>query len=265
MSDTIKVLVKSKEEIPEEHFEGAGRGAAPYFNPCMSKYLGKVIEVENEEYSGYIYFLHDKDGNVWRFHRDWVIPVERGVWYENKGVCPVPEGTYIDVIYRNGEKRREVRAKDTRERTPYAVHWTNTGGPYDIMHWRYPPEESGASLPKEGSILSKVEDKLIDNMKAILKKEEAPATAQDFLQRAIDLLSERGKDYDQEEERSMVKTVQAFNIITGRDLTEEEGWLLQQILKDVRQWTDPSTFHRDSAEDCISYASLKAEALAKGE
>jgi hypothetical protein len=71
---------------------------------------------------------------------------------------------------------------------------------------------------------------------------------------------ERGKQYDQPSgERSMGKCVGAFNIFTGRDLSEAEGWLLLQCLKDVRLFQNPG-FHQDSAEDCIAYAALKAEA-----
>lgn len=84
-----------------------------------------------------------------------------------------------------------------------------------------------------------------------------------FLDQAAQLLKERGKDYDKDEERSMGKTVQAFNAITSRDLTESEGWLLLQLLKDVRQWSTPN-YHKDSAEDCISYSALKAESLESG-
>lgn len=86
--------------------------------------------------------------------------------------------------------------------------------------------------------------------------------ATDFLQVAIDVQTERGKQYDQPTgERSMGRTVAAFNTITGRDLTEAEGWLLLQILKDVRQWQNPDQYHHDSALDGVAYASLKAEAL----
>ena len=89
--------------------------------------------------------------------------------------------------------------------------------------------------------------------------------ATDFLSKALTLLEERGKDYDQPQgERSMGKTVQAFNAITGHTLKESEGWLLLQLLKDVRQWSNPDSYHADSAEDCISYAALKAEALVEG-
>lgn len=84
--------------------------------------------------------------------------------------------------------------------------------------------------------------------------------APDLLAKAAELMIERGRTYDEESgERSMGKTVAAFNAITGRDLTEAEGWLLMQVLKDVRLFTR-ETYHADSAEDCIAYAALKAEA-----
>ena len=85
-----------------------------------------------------------------------------------------------------------------------------------------------------------------------------------FLAKAAALIAQRGQQYDHlEGERSMGKTVTAFNAITGMSLTESEGWLLVQLLMDVRQWSTPN-YHQDSAEDCIAYAALKAEALAKG-
>lgn len=85
--------------------------------------------------------------------------------------------------------------------------------------------------------------------------------ATDFLLHAAALLAERGKQYDSPAgERSMGKAIRAFNAVSGRDLDESEGWLLMQLLKDVRQFSGP-TYHTDSAEDCIAYAALKAEAL----
>lgn len=73
-------------------------------------------------------------------------------------------------------------------------------------------------------------------------------------------MQDRAATYDKPEgERSMQRTVDAFNIITGRDLTASEGWLLLQILKDVRD-RQRSLPHTDSLEDCIAYAALKAEA-----
>lgn len=89
-------------------------------------------------------------------------------------------------------------------------------------------------------------------------------TAPEYLTRAADLMAERGKQYDsQAGERSMARTVEAFNAITGRDLSESDGWLLMLLLKQVRQWQTPD-FHRDSAEDAVSYAALLAESLERG-
>lgn len=88
-------------------------------------------------------------------------------------------------------------------------------------------------------------------------------SATDFLSAAASLLGDRAKEYGRMAgERSMGKCVEAFNAITGRDLKESEGWLLLQILKDVRQWSAPG-YHEDSAKDCVAYSALKAEALAK--
>jgi len=91
---------------------------------------------------------------------------------------------------------------------------------------------------------------------------QTPTTAGEFLRSADAILTERGKQYDNPQgERSMGKTVAVFNIITGHNLTEAEGWLFMQGLKDVRQWTAPE-YHQDSAEDSVAYSALKAEALA---
>ena len=86
-------------------------------------------------------------------------------------------------------------------------------------------------------------------------------TAPALLERAGAHMANRAATYDAPHgERSMARTVVAFNALTGRDLTESEGWLLMQLLKDARQW-QRTDYHADSAEDCIAYAALKAEAL----
>ena len=91
--------------------------------------------------------------------------------------------------------------------------------------------------------------------------ESAPKSAADFLAKASSLLTERGQQYDTGKERSGPKIAAAFNAITGKDLTPAEVYLVLQITKDVRQWSAPG-YHQDSAEDCVSYAALKAEELA---
>jgi hypothetical protein len=88
-------------------------------------------------------------------------------------------------------------------------------------------------------------------------------TAEQFLSQAVDLLIERGKQYDKPGgERSMGSTVKAFNAITNKTLSESEGWLFMSILKRVRQFQGP--YHKDSAEDAVSYSALEAEALERG-
>lgn len=88
-----------------------------------------------------------------------------------------------------------------------------------------------------------------------------PRTAENFLHQAAELMAERGKQYDQPGgERSMGKAVAALNAITGRDLTEAEGWLLMSLVKRVRQHSGAG-YHQDSAEDAVAYAALEAEAL----
>lgn len=89
------------------------------------------------------------------------------------------------------------------------------------------------------------------------------ASAPALLARAAEHMADRAATYDKPEgERSMGTTVIAFNAITGRDVTEAEGWLLLQLLKDVRLF-QRSGYHADSAEDCIAYSALKAEAKSR--
>ena len=84
--------------------------------------------------------------------------------------------------------------------------------------------------------------------------------ATEILSKAAQHMAERAATYDKPEgERSMGRAVEAFNAITGRDLSESEGWLLLQVLKSVRLFTRPG-YHADSAEDGVAYAALVAEA-----
>ena len=84
--------------------------------------------------------------------------------------------------------------------------------------------------------------------------------AKDLLKKAAEHMDARAETYDKEGgERSMSATVAAFNAITGRDLTEADGWLLLDILKQVRLFANKG-YHADSAEDHVAYAALLAEA-----
>lgn len=86
----------------------------------------------------------------------------------------------------------------------------------------------------------------------------------EFLQAAIDIQAERGKQYDKPSgERSMGSTVAAFNCITGYTLEESDGWMFLGLLKLVRQSQNPEKYHHDSALDFVAYASLYAEAASE--
>jgi len=81
--------------------------------------------------------------------------------------------------------------------------------------------------------------------------------ATEFLNVAAKHMENRNTIYDSPDgERSMDKTVIAFNTITNHNLSKAEGWLLLQLLKDVRQWSNKK-YDTDSAEDCIAYSALK--------
>lgn len=85
-------------------------------------------------------------------------------------------------------------------------------------------------------------------------------TAPEILDAAAGHLRDRASTYDKPEgERSMAQTVAIFNQFHGLNLTETQGWHFLQVLKDVRYFSR-AEHHQDSAEDCVAYAALKAEA-----
>lgn len=92
---------------------------------------------------------------------------------------------------------------------------------------------------------------------------DSPVSAPALLTAAAKHMNDRAATYDKPEgERSMAQTVAVFEAYHGIKLTEAQGWHFMQVLKDVRLFTRDS-YHGDSAEDCIAYAALKAEAKAK--
>lgn len=95
-------------------------------------------------------------------------------------------------------------------------------------------------------------------------KKATPPTAPQMLEKAYNHMADRAATYDKPEgERSMASTVRAFNVVTGRDLSESEGWLLLGLLKMVRDRQRPAG-HQDSCEDLVAYAALYGEARLGG-
>lgn len=82
--------------------------------------------------------------------------------------------------------------------------------------------------------------------------------ANQILQAGVDVLERRGKQRDSAEgERSMAKTIEMFNTLTGHNLTETEGWQLMAILKMVRH--SQGEFQPDDLFDGTCYMALALE------
>ena len=91
--------------------------------------------------------------------------------------------------------------------------------------------------------------------------QDTPIKAYDICQQAIDTMRERGKTYDKDdkqEERSMGKTVTAFNALTSQSLTEEQGWLFMAVLKMAR--AQQGEYKDDNYLDGTAYFALAGEA-----
>lgn len=84
--------------------------------------------------------------------------------------------------------------------------------------------------------------------------------APEILKQAARHIEDRAKARDQPEgERSMGKTVAAFNAITGNSLSERDGWVFMQVLKLARACNTASGL-ADDYEDAAAYAALAGEA-----
>lgn len=85
-------------------------------------------------------------------------------------------------------------------------------------------------------------------------------TAQQILSAAIGHVDSRAAARDQSEgERSMARTVAAFNALTGHQMSERDGWMFMVALKAARACTTPSGL-TDDYEDGAAYFSLAGEA-----
>jgi len=164
------------------------------------------------------------------------------------GGCPVDGDVTVEVRLRSGQENvaEDAEASDCWD-------WSVDDVGEDIVAYRVVEETPKAEEPVHAEAHSAQHR----------EAQEAPAIR--LLQVAADHMRARAATYDKPDgERSMGKTVVAFNAVTGCDLSEAEGWLLLQLLKDVRLFQRPG-YHADSAEDCIAYSALKAEAkMAEG-
>lgn len=84
--------------------------------------------------------------------------------------------------------------------------------------------------------------------------------ASEFLEAAIGAMESRAKERDKNEERSMARTVEAFNTLLGHALSERDGWLFMAILKIARAGSTP-TGTEDDYIDMAAYAGLAGESV----
>lgn len=86
-------------------------------------------------------------------------------------------------------------------------------------------------------------------------------TAPDILRQAAQTIDDRAAERDQEQERSMGRTVAAFNSLTGHNLSERDGWLFMVTLKMARACNTP-TGNPDDYVDGPAYFALAGESVA---
>lgn len=88
--------------------------------------------------------------------------------------------------------------------------------------------------------------------------------AHDLLLEAADCIGARAEQRDQPDgERSMRRTVAAFNALYGTRLTELQGWQFMALLKMAR--AAGGRVHRDDFIDQAAYAALAGECALGGQ
>lgn len=88
-------------------------------------------------------------------------------------------------------------------------------------------------------------------------------TANQILIDAAATVEQRGAERDKiNGERSMRRTVEAFNALTGRDLSEVEGWLFMVVLKAAR--ATGGAHKLDDYLDGAAYFALAGECAERG-
>jgi len=92
-----------------------------------------------------------------------------------------------------------------------------------------------------------------------------PTTSAEFLTACAHVQLERAKQYDASGtgERSFEAAAEAFNCVTGKNLRGSDVCLILEMVKLVRQYSDPARLHDDSVLDKVSYSALWAEELTK--
>lgn len=89
-------------------------------------------------------------------------------------------------------------------------------------------------------------------------------SATDYLSQGMQILTERGKQYgSNSRECSFPQVAEAFNAITGNELSGSDVCMILALLKLVRQSAQPDRLHEDSLVDGVNYMALYAEMVGK--
>jgi hypothetical protein len=207
-------------------------------------------------------------------HRAATIMEERGKQYDKPGGeaknnriiqaltvgIPLTEPVHIEKALLAQEEAKVVLNNGVG---PLAtVHLVNVG----LTGWIHTKETAEAYAKGYNTAIKQYRAALVNLAVPEEKKKNMKNTADELLGSAASIMQERANQYDKPSgERSMAKTVAAFNAITGRDLSEQEGWEFMMVLKSVRFFSNTTAPHRDSLEDAIAYSALLAESALKGE
>lgn len=81
--------------------------------------------------------------------------------------------------------------------------------------------------------------------------------AKDILNRAVADIGDRAAERDTEAEKSMPRTVKAFNAMFNKDLTVVQGWQFMELLKMAR--SVGGNVREDDYRDGAAYAALAGE------
>lgn len=114
----------------------------------------------------------------------------------------------------------------------------------------------GGSIPRDWDTDHMDNYKLVQRRPKTMKDKQINAV--DILKEAAGHIDNRAAERDRESERSMKNTVDAFNAMFNKDITEEQGWQFMVLLKMSR--AAGGSFKLDDFEDMAAYAALSAEA-----
>lgn len=99
-----------------------------------------------------------------------------------------------------------------------------------------------------------------------LSKDDEPLNpnsvhACELIYEAAATVGRRAAERDQDSERSMLNCVKSFNVMFGKDLTEEQGWAFMVLLKMSR--SSKGKKKHDDYIDMSAYSGLMGEAALK--